>query len=53
MKAVPVIDTSLLEQTASVEAVSLLNPADFNIVSTGANDALLKERWAEEIATLN
>jgi putative spermidine/putrescine transport system substrate-binding protein len=53
MKAVPVIDTSLLEQTASVEAVSLLNPADFNIVSTGANDALIKERWAEEIATLN
>ena len=53
MKAVPVIDTSLLEQTASVKAVSLLNPADFNIVSTGANDALLKERWAEEIATLN
>ena len=53
MKAVPVIDTSLLEQTASVEAVPLLNPADFNIVSTGANDALLKERWAEEIATLN
>ena len=53
MKAVPVIDTSLLEQTASVEAVSLLNPADFNIVSAGGNETTLLERWAEDIATLN
>ena len=52
MKAVPVIDAALLEQTPSVEAVSLLNPANFNVFSTGANDSVLKDRWDEEIATL-
>ena len=52
MKAVPVVDASILEQTPAVIAVSELNPANFNIVSTGANDAVIKERWAEEIATL-
>ncbi len=53
MKAVPVIDASLLEQTAAVQAVSELNPANFNILSVGSNDSLLKERWQEDIATLN
>ena len=53
MKAVPVVDAATLEQTDSVKAVSLLNPADFNIVSAGANETVLLERWAEDIATLN
>ena len=53
MKAVPVIDAATLEQTPSVQAVSLLNPADFNIVSAGANETTIMDRWAEEIATLN
>ena len=52
MKAVPVIDASTLEQTPAVEAVSLLNPADFNVMSTGANNTVIMDRWAEEIATL-
>ena len=53
MKAVPVVDAATLEQTDSVQAVSLLNPADFNIVSAGGNETTLLERWAEDIATLN
>ena len=53
MKAVPVIDASMLEQTPSVEAVSLLNPADFNIISTGANETVINDRWAEDIETLD
>ena len=53
MKAVPVIDASLLEASPSVEAVSKLNPADFNIVSTGANETVINDRWAEDIETLD
>ena len=53
MKAVPVIDASLLETSPSVEAVSKLNPADFNIVSTGANETVINDRWAEDIETLD
>lgn len=53
MKAVPVIDASLLEQTDAVKAVSELNPADFNILSIGSNGGLIKDRWQEDIATLN
>ena len=52
MKAVPVIDASTLEQSPAVEAVSLLNPADFNVMSTGTNNTIIMDRWAEEIATL-
>lgn len=52
MKAVPVIDASLLEQTDAVKIVSTLNPAEFNILSVGANGGPIKDRWAEEIATL-
>ena len=52
MKAVPVIDAGLLEQTPAVEAVSQLNPADFNVMSTGTNNTTIMDRWAEEIATL-
>ena len=52
MKAVPVIDAALLEQTPAVEAVSQLNPADFNVMSTGTNNTTIMDRWAEEIATL-
>jgi len=53
MKAVPVIDASLLEQTAAVKAVSVLNPSEFNILSIGSNGSLIKDRWQEDIATLN
>lgn len=52
MKAVPVIDASTMEQTDAVKAVSELNPAAFNIVQAGDNDAQYKLRWAEDIATL-
>lgn len=53
MKAVPVIDADTLEQTDAVKAVSALNPADFNILSLGSNGSVIKDRWAEDIATLN
>lgn len=53
MKAVPVISASELEQTDAVKAVSALNPADFNILSLGSNGSVIKERWTEDIATLN
>ena len=53
MKAVPVIDASLLEQTDAVKAVAELNPADFNFFSAGANETVINERWAEDIETLN
>lgn len=53
MKAVPVIDAGTLEQTDAVKAVSALNPADFNILSLGSNGSVIKDRWAEDIATLN
>lgn len=53
MKAVPVISASELEQTDAVKAVSALNPADFNILSLGSNGSVIKERWSEDIATLN
>lgn len=52
MKAVPVIDSSLLEQTDSVAAVSKLNPSEFQFLSIGALGTQIKERWTEEIATL-
>ena len=53
MKAVPVVDASTLEQTDAVVAVSALNPADFNILGLGSNGSVIKERWSEDIATLN
>lgn len=53
MKAVPVIDAAQLEQTDAVKAVSALNPADFNILSLGSNGSVIKNRWTEDIATLN
>ena len=52
MKAVPVIDSSLLEQTDSVKAVSALNPSDFQFMSIGDLGSVIKTRWTEEIATL-
>lgn len=52
MKAVPVIDASTMEQTDAVKAVSELNPAAFNILSTGTNDTEYKTRWMNDIATL-
>ena len=52
MKAVPVIDASAMEQTDAVKAVSELNPAAFNILSTGTNDKEYKTRWLNEIAVL-
>ena len=52
MKAVPVVDASLLEQTDAVKAVSELNPADFNILSLGSNSSAVNDRWAEDIAPL-
>lgn len=52
MKAVPVIDSALLEQTASVAAVSALNPSEFAFLSIGALGDLINTRWAEDIATL-
>ena len=52
-EAVPVVDASTLEQTDAVVAVSALNPADFNILGLGSNGSVIKERWSEDIATLN
>jgi len=52
MKAVPVIDASTMEQTPDVVAVTELNPAAFNILSTGNNDKEYKTRWLNEIAVL-
>lgn len=52
MKAVPVIDSSLLEQTDSVKAVSALNPADFRILSIGNLGTTIRDRWTSDIATL-
>ena len=52
MKAVPVIDASTMEQTPDVVAVTELNPAAFNILSTGNNDKEYKTRWLNEIAPL-
>ena len=52
MKAVPVIDASTMEQTPDVVAVTELNPAAFNILSTGNNDKEYKNRWLNEIAPL-
>lgn len=52
MKAVPVIDASTMEQTPDVVAVTELNPAAFNILSTGNNDSEYKTRWLNEIAPL-
>ena len=53
MKAVPVIDAASLEQTEAAISVAELNPADFNIVSVGANETVINERWQDDIATLN
>lgn len=52
MKAVPVIDSTLLEQTASVAAVGALNPSEFAFLSIGSLGDAINNRWTEDIATL-